>query len=103
MENKSYPDTSSAMLECFMSVTVYLRWAGMLSPGRATPGDRMSLSIVKARGAVTPLTETRVIYLLRPEVALDPENVDRSVPPAHHKRRRHETERRSPRRWTNGS
>ena len=53
----------------------------------------MSLSIVKARGAITPLAETRVIYLLRPEVARDPENVDRWVPPAHHMRREHETER----------
>lgn len=35
---------------------------------------RMSLSIVKARGAITPLAENRVIYLLRPEVARDPEN-----------------------------
>jgi pimeloyl-ACP methyl ester carboxylesterase len=62
----------------------------------------MSLSIVKARGAITPLAETRVIYLLRPEVARDPENVDRWVPPAHHMRREHETERRSKAmdRWT---
>ena len=33
----------------------------------------MSLSIVKARRAVIPLAETRVIDLLRPEVARDPE------------------------------
>jgi pimeloyl-ACP methyl ester carboxylesterase len=62
----------------------------------------MSLSIVKARRAVIPLAETRVNYLLRPEVARDPENVDRRVPPAHHMRRGHETERRSKAmdRWT---
>jgi hypothetical protein len=82
MEHKKLPQRLVRNAGVFYVCYRLYRWSGMR---RATPGGGMSLSIVKARRAVTPLAETRVIYLLRPEVARDPENVDRRVPPAHHK------------------